>query len=49
MSKFFRLRRNEGYIACGDAVPPRPPKNTDTSACLYSDNNYACEITRDLL
>ena len=34
MSKFFRLRRNEGYVACGDAVPPRPPKR-QSKGCLF--------------
>ncbi len=29
MSEFSRLRGNEGYGACGDAVPPRAPKITD--------------------
>ena len=29
MSKFFRLRENEGYGACDDAVPPRAPKKKD--------------------
>ena len=29
MSKFSCLQGNEGYDACGDAVPPRPPKEKD--------------------
>ena len=26
MDETCRLRRGEGYVACGDAVPPRAPK-----------------------